>query len=297
MKVRPTQQIERAGVSWIEHLVVGELGWLFRQQETADFGIDAQLEIVDAETSKATGRLLGVQIKSGLSYFEKPADGGWWFACGAHHVSYWIGHSLPVVVMLYHPTRKTVYWQHVNDQTVQSTGKNAKIRIPRSRNLASHSSQALRSVARSASEVPALEDWAFAPPVREPQRSAYFEHLLSAQLCAMVPGAVVDKHQHDHYPFDLTLWAQDARGCEIGVRVALQGSSSGVRRLATEYRSAMMPLVIFYTGTQDIGEVTRRPNDDVTPPIHVVAWREGGLGKALQDSIADAIEWSRKLWA
>ncbi|WP_399134947.1 DUF4365 domain-containing protein [Streptomyces sp. Li-HN-5-11] len=61
MRVKPTQQVDRAGVSWIEHLVVTELGWMFRQQETADFGIDTQLEIVDSETSKATGRLIGVQ--------------------------------------------------------------------------------------------------------------------------------------------------------------------------------------------------------------------------------------------
>ncbi|MFF1963361.1 DUF4365 domain-containing protein [Streptomyces sp. NPDC058232] len=296
MRVKPTQQVERAGVSWIEHLVVSELGWLFREQETADFGIDAQLEIVDSETSKATGRLIGVQIKSGLSYFEKPAEGGWWFACRAHHTSYWNGHSLPVVVMLYHPTDKTVYWQHVNEQTVQSTGKHAKIRIPRSQNLASHSAQALRSVARSASEVPALEDWAFSPPVGEPQRAAYFEHLLSARLCVMVPGAFVEKNPLDG-AWDLILWVRsDVPGDETGVRLAVQGSPSGVRRIATEYRSGLLPLVIFYTGTQDIGAVAQQSGDDGTSPVYIVAWREGGVAKALQDAITDAIRWAKTRW-
>ncbi len=293
MQVKPTQQVERAGVSWIEHLVVTELGWLFRQQETADFGIDAQLEIVDSETSKATGRLIGVQIKSGLSYFERPSEVGWWFACSVDHTSYWNGHSLPVVVMLYHPAEKMVYWQHVNDQTVQPTGKRSKIQIPRSQNLASHSAQALSSVARSVSEVPALEDWAFTPPVGEPQRTAYFEHLLSARLCAIVPRGIVEKNQFDG-SWDLNLWVMDdVLSCEIGVRIALQGSPSGVRRIATEYRSSFLPLVIFYTGTQGIGKVAQRHVGDGMPPVYIVAWRESGLGKALQGAIADAIRWAK----
>ncbi|MGW8744596.1 DUF4365 domain-containing protein [Streptomyces sp. NPDC055794] len=291
MRVKPTQQVDRAGVSWTEHLVVTELGWLFRQQETADFGIDAQIEIVDSETSRATGRLIGVQIKSGLSYFGRPSDVGWWFACRAEHISYWVGHSLPVVVMLYHPTQRIVYWQHVNEGTIQSTGKDAKIQIPRLQKLASHSAQGLGSIARSVSEVPALEDWAFAPPVGEPQRSAYFEYLLSARLCAMLPGAVIDKNELEGR-WDLNLWVLDGTPSEeIGVRIALQGAPSGVHRIATEYRSSIFPLVIFYTGTRVIGKVAQRSGSSGTPPVYIVAWREGGVGEALQDAIADAIQW------
>lgn len=295
MKVKPTQLVERAGVSWIEHIIVGELGWIFRPQDTADFGIDVQLEIVDSETSRATGRLIGVQIKSGLSYFERLTEGGWWFACSAHHTSYWLGHSLPVIVMLYHPTEKSVYWQHVNDQTVKSTGKNTKIQIPRAQILSSRSDQELRSVARSALEVPALEDWAFSPPSQEPQRTAYFEHVLSAQLCAMIPGAIVEKMEFDHYSWDLNLWVRED-SLDFGVRIALQKSPSEVRRLATEYRSRMAPLVIFYTGTQAIGEVPQRSGDDATPPVHIVAWREGGVGKALRHALSDSIRWAKNLW-
>ncbi|MFD6294061.1 DUF4365 domain-containing protein [Streptomyces sp. NPDC060235] len=297
MRVKPTQQVERAGVSWIEHLVVSELGWLFRQQETADFGIDAQLEIVDAHTCEATGRLIGAQIKSGLSYFEKPTKEGWWFACNSRHASYWIGHSLPVIVMLYHPTEKRVYWQHVNSRTVQSTGKNKKIQVPRAQNLGAHSGQALRSVARSVSEVPALEDWAFTPPEGEPQRSAYFEHLLSARLSAMIPGSFIDKNETDRYPWDLNMWVRGGSlDAEIAVRLALQRSPSEVERIATEYRSGVAPLIIFYTGTQDISGIAPRASDGVMPPVHVVAWREDGLGKALENAISDSIKWANMLW-
>ena len=56
--------------------VEAELGWLFREQPTEDYGIDAQVEVVDGEAVR--GKLLALQIKSGLSLFREPAPGGWW---------------------------------------------------------------------------------------------------------------------------------------------------------------------------------------------------------------------------
>ena len=47
--------------------------WLFRRQLESDFGIDAQVEVVDEE-GKPTGQLVALQIKSGPSYFKKRGD-------------------------------------------------------------------------------------------------------------------------------------------------------------------------------------------------------------------------------
>ncbi|MET7435146.1 DUF4365 domain-containing protein [Streptomyces flaveolus] len=118
--MRPTHLTERVGVSLVSLQVVSELGWLFREQETSDVGIDAQLEVVlgasmsPGTSGKSTGRLLAVQIKSGPSQFAGAADGGWWYPCDAAHVEYWTSHSLPVVVMLVDTGTRSVYWQHVN---------------------------------------------------------------------------------------------------------------------------------------------------------------------------------------
>ncbi|MER8043483.1 DUF4365 domain-containing protein [Streptomyces sp. NPDC094032] len=98
--------------------VEGELGWLFREQ-TEDYGIDAQAEVVDNDDVR--GRLLALQIKSGMSWFRETAPGGWWFRPDAEHVAYWLNHSLPVVVVLYHPERRRCYWQLVNRRTLQET--------------------------------------------------------------------------------------------------------------------------------------------------------------------------------
>jgi hypothetical protein len=45
------------------------IGWLFREQLTDDYGIDAQVEIADGHN--ALGALIGIQIKSGSSYFSE----------------------------------------------------------------------------------------------------------------------------------------------------------------------------------------------------------------------------------
>jgi hypothetical protein len=94
-----------------------ELGWLFREQPTEDYGIDAHVEIVEHDDVR--GRLLALQIKSGESWFRESGPSGRWFRPDAEHVQYWLNHSLPVVVVLYHPVTKRCHWQLVNRKTLQ----------------------------------------------------------------------------------------------------------------------------------------------------------------------------------
>jgi hypothetical protein len=61
---------ERIGVSAIEHVVVSELSWIFREQPIVDMGIDAHIELVD-ETYRPTGQLIGAQIKTGASHVTR----------------------------------------------------------------------------------------------------------------------------------------------------------------------------------------------------------------------------------
>ncbi|MEU5326166.1 DUF4365 domain-containing protein [Streptomyces parvus] len=134
--VPATHLVDRAGVSRAAYLVTTQLGWLFREQETSDIGIDAHIEVVDGagapggESGLGTGRLLAVQIKSGASQFAKPTDLGWWFYCDAKHVEYWMNHSLPVTLMLFEPESEQIYWQHVSDETVIVAGQGHKVLVP-----------------------------------------------------------------------------------------------------------------------------------------------------------------------
>jgi hypothetical protein len=123
-----------------------ELGWLFRSQPTEDYGIDAHAEVVDGED--VWGRLLALQIKSGTSWFGEPGPGGWWFRPDAKHVRYWLKHSLPVVVVLYHPLTKVCYWQLVTRTTLHPTSAGGwKLLIPKAQVLDADAATPLREAA------------------------------------------------------------------------------------------------------------------------------------------------------
>ncbi|MER7520741.1 DUF4365 domain-containing protein [Streptomyces sp. NPDC126499] len=129
MQRKPSAKVAGIGVTQTRLAVEDELGWLFREQPAEDFGIDAHAEVVDGE--RVRGRLLALQIKSGLSWFRERGEGGWWFRPDAAHVEYWTNHSLPVVVVLYHPESKRCYWQLVNRETLVETSSGSwKLLVP-----------------------------------------------------------------------------------------------------------------------------------------------------------------------
>lgn len=123
------------------------MGWLFREQPFEDYGIDAHIEVVDDET--VLGRLVALQIKTGRSYFDSPADeGGWWFRDKAAHFEYWLDFSIPVIVVLVDLDSGLCFWQLVTELTVKkSDGGQWKLRIPDTQLLDGSAVQALRDVA------------------------------------------------------------------------------------------------------------------------------------------------------
>src|SRR5438552_4452557 len=94
---RSTVQTEILGVK-----VVGAsfamLGWFMREQPVPDQGIDAQVE-APTRDGRPSGDLIGLQIKSGSSYFKHPTRGGWWFYLDNDNLRYWLSYGLNVVVI------------------------------------------------------------------------------------------------------------------------------------------------------------------------------------------------------
>lgn len=121
-------QTERLGVAALDYFFSAN-GWMFREQTTHDYGIDAHVEIV--QDGRPTGKLIALQIKSGISFFSEETEAGYVYRTDEKHVSYWVEHSMPVVLVLYHPESKQQYWQQVSRDTVKSTGKNWKIIVPK----------------------------------------------------------------------------------------------------------------------------------------------------------------------
>lgn len=119
---------ERVGVNAVEGIVLGDLGWIFREQPVVDMGIDAHIELV--EEGQPSGKLIAVQIKTGPSHFRE-TDGAYIFRGSLTHLDYWTNHSLPVILIAHLPNVAQTYWVHVDASKVHRAEKSWTIPIPK----------------------------------------------------------------------------------------------------------------------------------------------------------------------
>jgi hypothetical protein len=186
MRRGSTQIPERRGVWVVDGIVSNDLGWLFREQALLDYGVDAQAEVV-ADDELVTGRLVALQIKGGDSWFdEESADGeGWIFRESSDHLAYWLGHSLPVIVVIVSNDGKA-FWQVVTPTTVRETKMGFALVIPRSQPFGPASQDKLLEIAGRSTglleSVPAL--YGVLPPgtVGHLRRAAGTDRLAAARL-------------------------------------------------------------------------------------------------------------------
>jgi hypothetical protein len=136
---------ERQGVEPVRAKIVTDLGWYPREPERPDYGVDLYVEC--AEEGVPTGRLFGMQIKSGDSYFREETDAGFIFRGDSRHLEYWTRHSLPVILVLYDLRDHVAYWTTVTDDLVESTGAGWKIVVPRESRLDASAREALALLA------------------------------------------------------------------------------------------------------------------------------------------------------
>src|SRR5258708_29082347 len=119
--------IERIGVNAVEAIFLNDFGWLFREQTVSDYGIDAQVEVV--ENNEPTGKLIALQIKTGASYFRPKGD-DFVFYGELRHLEYWTRHSLPMFLVLHDPEKKLTLWQKVERPLAHVTDKGWAILAP-----------------------------------------------------------------------------------------------------------------------------------------------------------------------
>lgn len=150
----------------MQGVVISQLRWLFREQPTDDFGIDAQIEV--CEKGDVLGQLLALQIKAGASYFKEQNAGGWWFRPASKHVEYWLNHSLPVLVVLVDPADGGCYWQRVSEDSLErSRAGGWKLLIPRDQKLGSESAAALREFTKDTPDALRLRELRLAQPLMQ----------------------------------------------------------------------------------------------------------------------------------
>lgn len=118
--MKDTKLIERRGVTRVQDIVYSKLNWIFREQLSEDYGIDAQIEI--KENRYAKGKVIGVQIKTGDSYFNKKGNIGK-VIFKEKHYEYWKNYSLPVIIIFVNLKTNICYWEFFNVQTVNRNSK------------------------------------------------------------------------------------------------------------------------------------------------------------------------------
>ena len=115
-------QLGDQGVRTVDRIVSEDLGWVFRDQTRKDYGIDALIELAHSDR-RVTGRMVAAQIKCGKSWFAEPtSDGsGWTYRGELRHLNYWLGHSLPVILVLCDPDTGDCYFTHVAERLSRSS--------------------------------------------------------------------------------------------------------------------------------------------------------------------------------
>ncbi|RVK29520.1 DUF4365 domain-containing protein [Sinorhizobium meliloti] len=136
-------------------LAVSKMGFIFRGQTSADYGVDATIEVTlttDAGKRVATGRLIAVQVKQGDSVVRRTRY-GYTLYCSRSHANYWLRHSLPVIVVYSHPKTERLFWTHITETSLRRTPKGFAIDFDDTSEL-TLASEELRKLAESGESAP-----------------------------------------------------------------------------------------------------------------------------------------------
>lgn len=128
---------DRIGVHKVGLTFLQEFNWIEREQPISDYGIDMHIEIVNNEI--LTGQLIGLQIKSGESYFKETTKDEIVYRGKKKHLNYWQFHSIPVLILLYNPNKDKIYWEKILSKNTIDTGEGWKINIPKKNILTANS--------------------------------------------------------------------------------------------------------------------------------------------------------------
>jgi Domain of unknown function (DUF4365) len=185
MRLGHTQQAEEWAVARVNSVVVEELKWHFGKNPLPDFGVDVLAEIVAAD-DLVTGRLIGIQVKGGNSWFRRrKGDQGWVFREDNNHLAYWLAYSLPVIAVLINDGREA-FWQAITPETVTERKGSFTVVVPRTQRFDGSAVEPLLALARRGGGLleSLPEHYAVLPSaaVRPLRRAESIDHLAVARL-------------------------------------------------------------------------------------------------------------------
>jgi len=124
---------ERKGIIAFSGLV-NDIRCVWRETPNADVGIDGQVEFLNSE-GRCTGQIVAVQVKSGPSYLKSGDEDEIVHYPGEKHRNYWANFPIPVILVIYDPSKNTAHWVDARQQLRAGGRTDVAIRVPRSRIL------------------------------------------------------------------------------------------------------------------------------------------------------------------
>lgn len=98
---------EHAGLAYV-HSICAKMNSIWRPTSGNDLGIDGIIEFLEDGRSVSTGLMVGVQVKSGPSYFDREQNGHYVYYPSQNNLLYWKNYILPVILIIYqeNPSQK-----------------------------------------------------------------------------------------------------------------------------------------------------------------------------------------------
>jgi hypothetical protein len=187
---RATRQEQTGSVGASEAAAAfARIGWGHAEVTRHDNGIDFFLMARDARGFDL-GLTVGAQIKAGPWYFRRPKRQkgevvGWWYHDqDGEHLADLLAHGLPQLIVLHDDDDRATYWVHVTTAAVVSTGKGARILVPRTQTVDEDHRAALIEVAGAARRAQGWEGSAWTGATELPERDLLRTALLAPRLVA-----------------------------------------------------------------------------------------------------------------
>lgn len=152
----PTNAI---GMSILETCISKELGWICRDTDQTDMGIDFNIEQVIG--GMPTAKYISVQLKTGLGNVYTENNNNFIYYIKPVHYDYWLSSSIPVILALCDPDKEIIYWEIIKKSNIQETPKGYKIEIKHNKILSSVSVEELSGLIdtyQSDFQLPKIED-------------------------------------------------------------------------------------------------------------------------------------------
>ena len=209
-----------------------EIGWGTIADKSDDLGTDLLLKARDSRRFDL-GLFLGVQVKSGPTYFNRPKKGkdgkptGWWFADSrTDHFDYWLRQSCPHLLVLHNLESSTSYWVHVTASSIVSTGNGCKILVPAAQTIDTEHRDQLMAVAYEQRLASELEGSAVEGEARDIPPGHRLRH-------ALVAPRLIAPHRNSGFQHEI-----DA---VQAVALLVQGRFRDLKRFANEHHSVPDP--------------------------------------------------------